>query len=234
MKVLVMILISWAFMTRLLVYIVYERILLMAYNVASSNCELIKQIKLRYTNCNTLNIPIRNVYSFINKHIIVNSGLRYKVAFIDGSGYVTLMIAIALLYIYPNASMFSDNTYVFGMILIFILINIAVDKEERLNKAVLLISDYLENVLAHRNINKRERSKESLPGIEEEKISGKTIVEKDIIDAKDIKVDKTTSETDTKNDIKDDGKVISKLITSAADNVQAEKIINEVLKEFLI
>ena len=70
MKVFMMILISWAFLTRLLVYISYERILLMAYNVTSSNSELIKQIKLRYTNCNTLNIPIKNVYSFVNKHII--------------------------------------------------------------------------------------------------------------------------------------------------------------------
>ena len=213
MKEIIIALLIGAFLTRIVLYMSYGRILKIAYNASNTNHELLKQIKLRYTNCNTLDIPIINIGAFVKKHILLNCGFKRMVPIIDMIGYGCLLLAVFFTYIYYGMTKFDKyGVYICTYIMVFLLLNSIIKGEEKLNIATTLISDYIENVLSHRNINKREKMNKR----KEEEHPRNDVI----------------NETESNVKVKEES--LGALISTATDNVQAEMIINEVLKEYLI
>jgi hypothetical protein len=143
------------------------------------------------------------------------------------------------------------------LLILFILLNGIIKGEEKLNQATVLIADYLENVLSHRNINKREKisirrnceQQKNAETVYEEKVS---IDEQNNCNHRDNKNNDNDNSFERgrkedvafnaqKEELKDSEEyiksisenTIGKLINSAVDTKHAEKIINEVLKEYL-
>ena len=221
-------LIGASIITRAIIYIAYDKLLKMSYKPLETENELIRQMRLRYTNCNTLSIPIKNTEVFVRKHIISNSCLRGVVPFIDMAGYIMVLFAVGLmLYVTRKA----DATILSGAIM-FLIADKMVNKEEKLKLTVSNITDYLDNTISHRNGEKRQRR-------------DREVFEKISINAKmDIKADakgKEPAETIcVATGDKEAGsgnnkeKVIGSVINNAIDKENAEEIINEVLREYLV
>lgn len=236
MKEIIVTLIIGAFLTRIVLYISYGRILKIAYNVSNSNHELLKQIKLRYTNCNTLDIPILNISAFVKKHILFNCGFKRVIPIIDTIGYVCLMASIFIAYTYYGMTKFSQYGVLMCVcIMMFLLLNSSIKGEEKLDVATTLISDYIENVLSHRNVNKYDKAnKRKNINQPEVQVNAAEINEKSEEKSEENNIN--IEEKDKKEFVEDNKRETSleELISTATDNIHAEMIINEVLKEYLV
>ncbi len=136
----------------------YYRLVNAAHDISNSNNELIKQIKLRFTNCYKLNIPIRNTSAYVKKCLDLYSphGIRYS--FYNKMSYVLLSVFYILLWTAYAKNIFNINSLTFLTVFSFSLYCI-LERIFSVNNLVstftTLASDFLDNTLKNRIEDKK-------------------------------------------------------------------------------
>lgn len=147
-----------SFIFKFIYFYCYYNLVHAAYNISNSNNELIKQIKLRFTNCYKLNIPIRNTDAYVRKCLDSYSphGIRYS--FYNKISYVLISIFYILLWTAYTKNIFTIDFLTFLGIISFSLYSIF-ERVFSVNNLkytfIALSSDFLDNTLKNRIEDKK-------------------------------------------------------------------------------
>lgn len=239
-----LILIGISIISRAVVFFSYEKILRDSDKPAEGK-GVLSIINKRYTYLNELNTPIRNTEAFVCKNIIENTMLKTLIPTVDTFGYILTLFSIGIMLYSENNI---DITVMSGAIT-FLITDKMINKEEKMKLAVSNITDYLDNTVANRLINKRELRNERNENIKNESIIKDRKADRDKIgsvrlvnikggDVSEIKLNEISPDEMEMNrqDITYDMDYnnIESVIKSGMSNEAAEEIINEVLREYLV
>lgn len=239
-----MILIGISIISRAIIYFSYEKVLRDS-DRPSEGKGVLSIIKKRYVYLNELNTPIRNTEVFVRKNVIENTVLKTFIPLVDTLGYVLTLLSIGIM-LYSEKSI--DITIMSGAIT-FLITDKMVNKEEKMNLAVSNITDYLDNTVANRWIDKKELRNERIENIRneyilnEKKSSGDKISSVGLVNFKGgeisgvklNEINQSKAEMNSREDACNmDYNNIENVVKSGMSNEAAEEIINEVLREYLV
>lgn len=133
-----------------------------AININKTDKEALRAIRLRYINSSKLGIPVENSKSFVSKSLYSKDNPLGRVLFMDRLGCLIscLNLICAAFFIIQNHS---ERSYpLLVMCLSFYIFRMACSLEQRCNHIVSIITDYLDNILAHRiNPSKKEARRDN-------------------------------------------------------------------------
>ncbi len=192
--------------SKILMIVLYNKFYEDSFKVADSKSELIKQIKLRYSNQIKLELPIVDAEKFVARYIYQYSKMLKFINVLDMFGIILMLAAIALNY----------NKQYFGVEVLFIAMFMYLsmgmlvngDKKERI--IINNIADYLVNNMSIRSSAKEHRARVKEQNCEQIKESEDT---KSQVIEEEPEIKKASRKIDIKRD----------------DNA----LIEEVLREFL-
>jgi len=153
--------------SKILIILLYNKFLEDSFKMADSNSELIKQIKLRFSNQIKLDLPILDVEKFVSRYIYQYSKIIKFVNALDMLSLVLMLTGIALNY---EKKYFSTEVLFIAMF-IYMCVGLLVASDKRERIIINNISDYLANNMSIRSAAKEHRVqvKESLKESEREK-----------------------------------------------------------------
>lgn len=204
MMVVIAVLLFIGCFSKILMIVLYNKFYEDSFKVADSKSELIKQIKLRYSNQIKLELPIADAEKFVARYIYQYSKMFKFINVLDMFGIILMLAAIALNY----------NKQYFGLEVLFIAMFMYLsmgmlvngDKKERI--IINNIADYLVN-----NMNIRSSAKEHRARVKEQTCDQKKEDTKSQVIEEEPEIKKVSRKVDIKRD----------------DNA----LIEEVLREFL-
>lgn len=141
--------------SKILMIVLYNKFYEDSFKVSDSKSELIKQIKLRYSNQIKLELPIADAEKFVARYIYQYSKMLKFINVLDMFGIILMLVAIALNY----------NKQYFGVEVLFIAMFMYLsmgmlvngDKKERI--IINNIADYLVNNMSIRSSAKEHRAR---------------------------------------------------------------------------
>ncbi len=120
-----------------------------AANIHTTNKEIFRSIKLRYTNSSKLNIPLSDTDSFVSKYFYGNGGPFKLVSRIERTSCILLCITLlstTALYVRD----LTDTSHMVAIIaasICFYIFRSALSTERQMSLTVAFTRDYLENTL---------------------------------------------------------------------------------------
>lgn len=209
--------------SKILIILLYNKFLEDSFKMAESNSELIKQIKLRFSNQIKLDLPILDVEKFVSRYIYQYSKIIKFVNALDMLSLVLMLTGIALNY---EKKYFSTEVLFIAMF-IYMCVGLLVASDKRERIIINNISDYLANNMSIRSAAKEHRVqvKESLK--ESEAIAMNTLSEKVTERVAEEMPERVIEKTGEKDNEKKDKKVGGGLPKGDA------VLIEEVLRAFL-
>lgn len=141
--------------SKILMIVLYNKFYEDSFKVADSKSELIKQIKLRYSNQIKLELPIVDAEKFVARYIYQYSKMLKFINVLDMFGIILMLAAIALNY---NKQYF-DVEVLFIAMFMYLSMGMLVngDKKERI--IINNIADYLVNNMSIRSSAKEHRAR---------------------------------------------------------------------------
>lgn len=141
--------------SKILMIVLYNKFYEDSFRVADSKSELIKQIKLRYSNQIKLELPIVDAEKFVARYIYQYSKMIKFINVLDMFGIILMLGAIALNY---NKQYFRIEVLFIAMFM-YLSMGMLVngDKKERI--IINNIADYLVNNMSIRSSAKEHRAK---------------------------------------------------------------------------
>lgn len=205
-----------------------------AVNINTTNREIFRSIKLRYTNSAKLNIPLSDTDSFISKYFYGKGGpFRFVSCMERASGLLlcTALLATTALYVRGYADVTRMITIIATSICFYIFRS-TLSTTKQMELAIYFTRDYLDNTLKHRltpsNLRARNVKNDSSDSIETESMTstGSNIcgnINNKVIDSANVQHTATKHSQNTTN------------IINISDELQNENshIIEAVLQEFL-
>lgn len=171
--------------TKVLIIILYAIFMDDSMHVANCNSELIKQIKLRYSNQIKLELPIQDAEKYVSRYIYQYSKLIKFINVIDMLGLIAMLGGIAINY----EKKYFGTEVLFIAMFVYMGIGLLVSGDKKEKIIINNIADYLANNMSTRMAAKEHRVqiKESLmeeltqveqknPVIEEKKESSEKFV----------------------------------------------------------
>lgn len=201
----------------------YNKLVEDSFAVAECNSELIKQIKLRYTNQIKLELPIQDVGKFVSRYFYQYSKIIKAVNVMDMLSLILMLAGIAINY---EKKYFSVEVLLVATF-IYLAVGqlVAGDKKERI--VVNNIADYLVN-----NVNIRMAAKEHRVQVKERLMAGegqeKDLLDEEVAQSKLVEFKRNNIMENINNE-----KISIKEINLAGRTKEENNIIEEVLREFL-
>ena len=196
--------------SKILLIILYNKLYEDSFRVADGGGELIKQIKLRYSNQIKLDLPIQDAEKFVSRYIYQYSKIIKFANVLDMLSLIVMLMGIALNY---EKGYFSTEVLFIAMF-IYLSVGMLVDSDKKERIVINNIADYLVN-----NMNIRSSAKEHREQVRES-----------------MKED-MTAQVPTENVVKEP-QVAPKTVENAqkvAMNISDDNaIIEEVLREFFM
>ena len=178
--------------SKILIILLYNKFYEDSFKVANSKSELIKQIKLRYSNQIKLELPIVDAEKFVARYIYQYSKMFKFINVLDMFGIILMLGAIALNY---NKQYF-DVEVLFIAMFMYLSMGMLVngDKKERI--IINNIADYLVN-----NMNIRTSAKEHRARVKEQVKSEDEVIfeqgaeqkKEEVVEVKEKKSEKSLS-----------------------------------------
>lgn len=139
-----------------------------AKNPGNMDHEAFRALKLRYSNCAKLGIPIKNTKCFVEKSLTGKASPLGKMILADRIGCVLFSLVLAVSSfstIYSANTNLTDFTYsVMAFSFCFYLFRQACAVDKKADHIVTLTADYLENTLSHRLNPSSETTRRQDPG----------------------------------------------------------------------
>ena len=178
--------------SKILIILLYNKFYEDSFKVADSKSELIKQIKLRYSNQIKLELPIIDAEKFVARYIYQYSKMIKFINVLDMFSLILMLGAIALNY---NKQYFGVEVLFIAMF-IYLAVGMLVngDKKERI--IINNIADYLVNNMNIRTSAKehRARAKEQVKSEDEEIFEqGVEQMKEEVAEVKEKKSEKSLS-----------------------------------------
>lgn len=217
---------------KIIMIFLYNKLVEDSFCIADCSSELIKQIKLRYTNQIKLELPIQDVGKFVSRYIYQYSKIIKTVNVMDMLSLILMLAGIALNY---EKKYFSVEVLLVA-IFIYLAVGLLVDGDKKERIVINNIADYLVNNMNIRMTAKEHRVqvKESLMASEgQENMMDSEGLEKESVE-EDGAQSKSVEEIAVNKKIKQNSMVMLQR-GAAIDGLCKEDnaIIEEVLREFL-
>ena len=205
---------------KILMIFLYNKLLEDSFRVADCNSELIKQIKLRFTNQIKLELPIQDPGKFVSRYIYQYSKIIKFVNALDMLSLILMLSGIAINY----EKQYFGLEVLFIAMFIYLSVGLLVNSDKKERIVINNIADYLAN-----NMNTRMAAKEHRVQVKEsmkaEGMGSAELQEKSDELKEDIKIEKR------KDKRLEEGNGFKNLLNGRSNEENA--IIEEVLREFL-
>lgn len=214
-------------LSKIVMVLLYNNLINEAMNAAGSEAELIKQIKLRYTNQIKLNLPINDIEKFVTRYIYQYSKIIKTIRVIDILGLIGVLSAVIINF----KIRYFDGTDMIIALFLYIVMGTIVEGDKKERIAISYITDYLSNNVNNRNVVKEHRQ------IKRAEKENPCQTEDITLEQKQLNNEKTEKKEiaeagQRQEDIKNINQA-SNLIKMKQKHDE-EKIIEEVLKEYLL
>lgn len=185
---------------KILIIILYSILLDDSAHMADSNSELIKQIKLRYTNQIKLELPIQDAEKFVSRYIYQYSKIIKFSNILDMLSLIVMLAGIAINY----EKQYFGTEVLFIAMFIYLSVGLLVASNKKERIIINNIADYLVNNMntrmiarEHREMVKEDIRKNVMTAFDDEKTAKAEIMPAQQIDKSEpVKALKSDSEQD--------------------------------------
>ncbi len=192
--------------SKILIIVLYNKLYEDSLHVSECDSELIKQIKLRYSNQIKLELPIQDAEKFVARYIYQYSKIIKFVNVLDMLSLIVMLAGIALNY----EKQYFGSEVLFIAMFIYLSVGMLVNSDKKERIIINNIADYLVN-----NINTRHAAKEH-------RVMLKEVIKENI---------ELSNEEISKKDPLKTEEIVTKNVQSAKND---NAIIEEVLREFFM
>ena len=193
---------------KILIIILYSILMDDSAHMADSNSELIKQIKLRYSNQIKLELPIQDAEKFVSRYIYQYSKIIKFSNILDMLSLIVMLAGIAINY----EKQYFGTEVLFIAMFIYLSIGLLVASNKKERIIINNIADYLVNNMNTRMAAKehRELVKEDLKKNMAELRNDEKILKNETVSAE--KIDNNKPVNDLKSDFEQDNAIIEAVL----------------------
>ena len=193
---------------KILIIILYSILMDDSAHMADSNSELIKQIKLRYSNQIKLELPIQDAEKFVSRYIYQYSKIIKFSNILDMLSLIVMLAGIAINY----EKQYFGTEVLFIAMFIYLSIGLLVASNKKERIIINNIADYLVNNMNTRMAAKehRELVKEDLKKNMAELRNDEKILKSETVS--DEKIDNNKHVNDLKSDFEQDNAIIEAVL----------------------
>lgn len=193
---------------KILIIILYSILMDDSAHMADSNSELIKQIKLRYSNQIKLELPIQDAEKFVSRYIYQYSKIIKFSNILDMLSLIVMLAGIAINY----EKQYFGTEVLFIAMFIYLSIGLLVASNKKERIIINNIADYLVNNMNTRMAAKehRELVKEDLKKNMAELRNDEKILKSETVS--DEKIDNNKPVNDLKSDFEQDNAIIEAVL----------------------